>query len=63
MKTYGYRKGEAQIFDLADGEKLPDGWQSRPFPGDHPHEKELGIVFAPPEQPKPVERPKLTLKK
>ena len=26
MSKWGYRKGEAQIFDLKDGEKLPDGW-------------------------------------
>jgi len=54
MKTFGYRRGEAKVFDLKDGERLPDGWSDRPPKGDHPHDVELGI--------KPDERPKLELK-
>jgi hypothetical protein len=36
--TWGYRPGQAQIFDLADGEKLPDGWSDTMPKGDHPNE-------------------------
>ena len=41
IPTFGYRKGEAKIFDLKPGEKLPKGWAERPCPGEHPHEIEL----------------------
>lgn len=35
--TWGYRKGEAKIFDLAPGDRLPVGWSSAPPPGEHPN--------------------------
>ena len=42
--TWGYSRTEAaRIFDLAEGEKLPEGWQAAPHPGRHPHDQELGI--------------------
>ena len=35
--TYGYRKGEAKIFDLKPGEELPSGWSDTPPVGEHPN--------------------------
>jgi len=28
--TWGYRRGEAKIFDLGEGERLPQGWYDDP---------------------------------
>jgi len=28
--TWGYRRGEAKIFDLGEGERLPAGWYDDP---------------------------------
>lgn len=30
IPTFGYRRGEAKIFNLRKGEKLPKGWQDTP---------------------------------
>ncbi len=30
IPTFGYRRGEAKIFNLRKGETLPKGWQDRP---------------------------------
>jgi len=37
MSKWGYRKDEAQIFDLEEGEKLPDGWSDMCPPEFHPN--------------------------
>ena len=29
-KKWGFRQGEKRIFDLADGEGLPEGWHDSP---------------------------------
>jgi hypothetical protein len=40
--TWGYKPdGSAQIFDLKEGEKLPDGWADRPEPWNHPNTAHL----------------------
>jgi hypothetical protein len=52
----GYRKGQAKVFDLAAGGKLPVGWADKPAAGDHPHEIELAIK-SPPLPAKPVKPP------
>lgn len=52
--TWGYRRGEAKIFDLKHGESLPDGWSRRPERGFHPHDVELGIR----PEPEPKTEPK-----
>jgi hypothetical protein len=36
--TFGYRKGEARIFNLKPGEALPDGWSPTMPRGEHPHD-------------------------
>ena len=71
MEVFGYQPGKARVFDLKAGEKLPEGWADKPFPGDHPHDAEAGIVAEPvkPVEPpkvvakKPIDLPKLSLKK
>lgn len=75
MQVFGYRKGEAKIFELKPGQDLPSGWQDRPLPGDHPHEIELAKLAPKPAEPvavvepartveaKKPERPVLSLKK
>lgn len=42
IPTWGYKGGEAKIFDLEPGEKLPAGWADSP----------TAVVELPPEQPK-----------
>jgi len=40
--TWGYKSdGSAQIFDLKEGEKLPEGWADQPEPWNHPNSKHL----------------------
>lgn len=37
--TMGYKPGgRSQVFQLKEGEKLPEGWQSKPPAGEHPHD-------------------------
>jgi len=36
-QTWGYRRREAKVFDLREGEKLPPGWSDAPPPGMHPN--------------------------
>ena len=41
--TWGYRdNGEAQLFNLAKGEKLPEGWHKSPKPKNHPNDPNFG---------------------
>jgi hypothetical protein len=37
FQAWGYRRGEAKIFDLREGETLPEGWSDSPPPGEHPN--------------------------
>jgi hypothetical protein len=38
IPTWGYKSdGSAEIFDLKEGESLPDGWADRPEPWNHPN--------------------------
>jgi len=48
--TWGYRRGEAKIFDLGEGEKLPPGWSDAPPPGTHPNVPK-GAASEPKEEP------------
>lgn len=42
IPTWGYKSdGTAQIFDLEEGEDLPDGWSDRPEPRHHPNTAHL----------------------
>ncbi|MTW19401.1 hypothetical protein GJ689_24735 [Rhodoplanes serenus] len=54
LPTWGYRPGEARLFDLAPGEALPAGWADAPARGHHPHDCERGI---PPEPAAPGDAP------
>lgn len=39
----GYdRAGNAKIFDLRPGQKLPEGWVDAPPPGTHPNDPKRG---------------------
>ena len=48
-QTWGYRRREAKVFDLREGEKLPPGWSDAPPPGMHPN--------VPPGREPPLEEP------
>jgi hypothetical protein len=42
IPTWGYKSdGAAEIFDLEEGEKLPEGWSDRPEPWHHPNTAHL----------------------
>jgi hypothetical protein len=42
IPTWGYKSdGSAKIFDLEEGEDLPDGWSDRPEPWHHPNTAHL----------------------
>ena len=42
FQTWGYKPdGSAQIFDLREGESLPDGWSDRPELWNHPNTAHL----------------------
>ena len=43
VPTWGYKAGDAQIFDLKEGESLPDGWVDSPA--------NVGAVEAAPAEP------------
>jgi len=48
--TWGYKSdGSAQIFDLKEGESLPDGWSTQLEPWNHPNSRHLHT--RPAEQP------------
>ena len=60
-QTWGYRRREAKVFDLREGEKLPPGWSDAPPPGMHPNvppgrEQVTGEQTLPPEALPPVEK-------
>jgi hypothetical protein len=49
IPIWGYKSdGTAKIFDLKEGENLPEGWSDRPEPWHHPNTAHL--------YPKPVEQ-------
>jgi len=49
IPTWGYKSdGTAKIFDLEEGENLPDGWSDRPELWHHPNTAHL--------YPKPIEQ-------
>jgi hypothetical protein len=40
-KVFGYAAdGDARIYNLEEGESLPDGWLSEPYPGFERHERD-----------------------
>jgi hypothetical protein len=42
IPTWGYKSdGTAKIFDLEEGENLPEGWSDRPEPWHHPNTAHL----------------------
>jgi hypothetical protein len=42
IPTWGYKSdGSAEIFDLEEGENLPEGWSDRPEPWHHPNTAHL----------------------
>jgi hypothetical protein len=42
IPTWGYKSdGTAKIFDLEEGENLPEGWANRPEPWHHPNTAHL----------------------
>jgi hypothetical protein len=42
IPTWGYKSdGTAEIFDLKEGENLPEGWSDRPEPQHHPNTAHL----------------------
>jgi hypothetical protein len=45
IPTWGYRAGEAEIFQLAEGESLPAGWEDSPA--------KVGAAKAAPDPVKP----------
>ena len=49
VPTWGYKAGDAQIFDLKEGESLPDGWVDSPA--------NVGAVKAAPAEPVPERAP------
>lgn len=53
IPTFGYRAGEAKLFQLAPGEALPEGWFDTPQPDNDPEPE-----AAPTEAPKKRGRPK-----
>ncbi len=44
IPTWGYRKGEAQIFNLPKQGALRKGWADKPPRGEHPHEREARML-------------------
>lgn len=50
-KVFGYSSdGDARIYNLEDGEKLPEGWRSKPYPGFSRHWRDTARDQAPAKQ-------------
>jgi hypothetical protein len=55
--TWGYKPdGSAQIFDLKEGEELPEGWSTRCEPWNHPNCKHLHPRPEPQEAEEPPKK-------
>jgi len=50
-QTWGYRRGEAKVFDLGEGETLPAGWS------DHPPKADDMPPWVEPPEPKGEQSP------
>jgi hypothetical protein len=57
--TWGYKDdGSAQIFDLKEGEELPEGWDAECKPWNHPNSRHLHSRPSEPQEPHEHEEPK-----
>lgn len=59
--TWGYKSdGSAQIFNLREGEELPEGWSAKMEPWNHPNTRHLHSRPVTPasEEPQEPEEPK-----